>query len=133
MERGVLCGQRSWGSTGVEMIVRICGLLYQVLPILNEWESFNEFDYQEMLDVSKSYDQAQLSQSHSGAASTDASPMSNTTQWDTVTVNGQVNNDEAYQLLRRAVLAQIQCELAAYSGRQGSTDPGDGWLVEIGT
>ena len=43
-----------------EMIIRIFGLLSQVLPVLKEWRSFNEFDYMDMLDVSTSYDQAQL-------------------------------------------------------------------------
>ena len=117
----------------VQMVIRIFGLLSQVLPVLKEWRSFNEFDYMDMLDVSTSYDQAQLVQSRSGAASTDASPKSNTAKWDTVTVNDQATHDQAYQLLRRAVLAQIQCELSAFSGRQDSTDPGDEWLQNCGT
>lgn len=35
-------------------------------------------------------------------------------------------------MLRRAVLAQIQLEADAYSGRQTSHDPGDDWLCNMG-
>ena len=57
--------------------------------------------------------------------------LSNQQKWVDLTLP-ETTKEEAFTMLMRAVLAQIQLEADAYSGRRSSHDPGDDWLCNMG-
>ena len=109
-----------------QLAMRLFNLMRQFLPVMEEWRTFNEFDYEDSVQLNNAYKQ-------SGALSM---PHGNSTAkgklWQEVTLQIEVSKEDAFVLLRRAMRAQIQHQMQQFSGRQSSTDPGMDWLNEHG-
>ena len=132
--RGLL--ESLYWNAAFDAPMQVFRLLQQIVPVMREWQHFNEFDFQDMpdfdsrqIDITPARENApwpgsMLGKPH-GAVST------NNQKWENVTLP-EASQEEAFMMLMRAVLAQIQVEADAYGSRQSSHDPGDDWLCNMG-
>ena len=123
MERKRWCGLLKglhWRS-GFDAAMRVFKLLHQIIPVMREWNHFNEFDLGDMQDLQDLYQQGHMPRGNATWLGSmlgnphGSAGLSNQQKWVDVTLP-ETTKEEAFTMLRQAVLAQIQLEADAYSG-----------------